>query len=228
MYYYDIYYFILVFPAILIATWAQYQVKHSFSKYSKVPSQKRITGAYAAQQILNFYGISDVSIQPIGGSLTDNYNPKSKVISLSENVYNSTSIAAIGVACHEAGHAAQHAESYTPIKVRNSLVPVTRFGSVIGLPLAFLGLIIDTPFLIYFGLALYAAVFLFQLVTLPVEFNASKRAIKVIDETGLLMEEEIGGARKVLTAAALTYVASMIVALANLIRILIRFSRRRD
>lgn len=228
MYYDDIYYFILVFPAILIATWAQYQVKHSFSKYSKVPSQKRITGAYAAQQILNFYGISDVSIQPIGGSLTDNYNPKSKVISLSENVYNSTSIAAIGVACHEAGHAAQHAESYTPIKVRNSLVPVTRFGSVIGLPLAFLGLIIDTPFLIYFGLALYAAVFLFQLVTLPVEFNASKRAIKVIDETGLLMEDEIGGARKVLTAAALTYVASMIVALANLIRILIRFSRRRD
>ena len=228
MYYYDIYYFILVLPAILIATWAQYQVKHSFSKYSKVPSQKRITGAYAAQQILNFYGISDVSIQPISGSLTDNYNPKSKVISLSENVYNSTSIAAIGVACHEAGHAAQHAESYTPIKVRNSLVPVTRFGSVIGLPLAFLGLIIDTPFLIYFGLALYAAVFLFQLVTLPVEFNASKRAIKVIDETGLLMDEEIGGARKVLTAAALTYVASMIVALANLIRILIRFSRRRD
>ncbi len=228
MYYYDIYYFILVLPAILIATWAQYQVKHSFSKYSKVPSQKRITGAYAAQQILNFYGISDVSIQPISGSLTDNYNPKSKVISLSENVYNSTSIAAIGVACHEAGHAAQHAESYTPIKVRNSLVPVTRFGSVIGLPLAFLGLIIDTPFLIYFGLALYAAVFLFQLVTLPVEFNASKRAIKVIDETGLLMDEEIGGARKVLTAAALTYVASMIVALANLIRILIRFSNRRD
>lgn len=228
MFYYDISYFILVLPAILIATWAQYQVKHSFSKYSKVPSQKRITGAYAAQQILNFYGISDVSIQPISGSLTDNYNPKSKVISLSENVYNSTSIAAIGVACHEAGHAAQHAESYTPIKVRNSLVPVTRFGSVIGLPLAFLGLIIDTPFLIYFGLALYAAVFLFQLVTLPVEFNASKRAIKVIDETGLLMDEEIGGARKVLTAAALTYVASMIVALANLIRILIRFSNRRD
>lgn len=228
MYYDDIYYFILVVPAILIATWAQYQVKHSFNKYSKVPSQQRITGAYAAQQILNFYGITDVSIQPIPGSLTDNFNPKTKTISLSENVYGSTSIAAIGVACHEAGHAAQHAEGYMPIKVRNSLVPVTRFGSIIGLPLAILGLITDTSFLVYFGLALYGAIFIFELVTLPVEFNASKRAITVIDETDILMDEEIGGARKVLSAAALTYVASMLVSLAYLIRILLSFSRRRD
>ena len=226
--YYDIYYFILVVPAILIATWAQHQVKHSFNKYSKVPSQKRITGAYAAQRILNFYGITDVSIQPIPGSLTDNFNPKTKTISLSENVYGSTSIAAIGVACHEAGHAAQHAEGYMPIKVRNSLVPVTRFGSIIGLPLAFLGLFLRTEFLIIFGLALYGAVFIFELVTLPVEFNASKRAITVIDETDILMDEEIGGARKVLSAAALTYVASMLVSLAYLIRILLSFSRRRD
>ena len=226
--YYDIYYFILVVPAILIATWAQHQVKHSFNKYSKVPSQKRITGAYAAQRILNFYGITDVSIQPIPGSLTDNFNPKTKTISLSENVYGSTSIAAIGVACHEAGHAAQHAEGYMPIKVRNSLVPVTRFGSIIGLPLAILGLITDTSFLVYFGLALYGAIFIFELVTLPVEFNASKRAITVIDETDILMDEEIGGARKVLSAAALTYVASMLVSLAYLIRILLSFSRRRD
>ncbi len=227
MNYYDIYYFILVFPAILIAIWAQYQVKHSFSKYSKVPSQKRITGAYAAQQILNFYGISDVSIQPIGGSLTDNYNPKSKVISLSENVYNSTSIAAIGVACHEAGHAAQHNEKYVPIRLRNAILPVTNIGSALGLPLAIIGIFINFFPLVVIGLILYSLVAVFQLATLPVEFNASRRAVKVIDEVDLLSKEEQIGAKKVLTAAALTYVAALVVSIANLLRLVLRSNRRR-
>lgn len=227
MFYYDAYYFILVIPAMLIALLAQYKVKSTFKKYSRVGSSRGITGAYAAQSVLSFYGITDVRIERVSGSLTDHYDPKAKVIRLSDSVYSSNSVAAIGVACHEAGHAAQHAENYVPIKIRNSIVPVCNIGSTLGIPLAILGLFMGFEPLITIGLVLYSLVFVFHLVTLPVEFNASRRAIKVIDQTQLLYDTEIDGSKKVLFAAAMTYVASMIVALANLLRILLRFSNRR-
>lgn len=227
-FYFDYYYLILVVPALLLALWAQVQVKTTYRKYSRVPNSRGMTGAYAAQAVLNFYGITDVRIERVSGNLTDHYDPRSKVIRLSDGVYNSSTVAAIGIACHEAGHAAQHAENYAPIKIRNAIIPVCNIGSTIGIPLALIGWIFSFSILIYVGLGLYAAVFIFQVATLPVEFNASRRAIKVIDETQLLRDDEIGGAKKVLAAAAMTYVASMIVALANLLRLLLRFSNRRD
>ncbi len=225
MLYPDIYYFILVIPALIISMWAQYKVKSNFNKFSSVLNSRGITGAAAAQAILSYYNIADVSVRQIAGSLTDNFNPQTNVISLSQSVYGSSSIAAIGVACHEAGHAAQHAEGYTPIKIRNTIIPICKIGSAAGLPLAVLGLILSFGPLVYLGLGLYATVFVLQLVTLPVEFDASKRALKVIEETGLLYNEEIDGARKVLQSAALTYVASMLVSLANLLRFILRFTR---
>ena len=227
-FYFDYYYLILVVPALLLAIWAQVQVKTTYRKYSRVPNSRGMTGAYAAQAVLNFYGITDVRIERVSGNLTDHYDPRSKVIRLSDGVYNSSTVAAIGIACHEAGHAAQHAENYAPIKIRNAIIPVCNIGSTLGIPLALIGWIFSFSILIYVGLGLYAAVFIFQVATLPVEFNASRRAIKVIDETQLLRDDEIGGAKKVLAAAAMTYVASMIVALANLLRLLLRFSNRRD
>lgn len=227
-FYFDYYYLILVVPALLLAICAQVQVKTTYRKYSRVPNSRGMTGAYAAQAVLNFYGITDVRIERVSGNLTDHYDPRSKVIRLSDGVYNSSTVAAIGIACHEAGHAAQHAENYAPIKIRNAIIPVCNIGSTIGIPLALIGWIFSFSILIYVGLGLYAAVFIFQVATLPVEFNASRRAIKVIDETQLLRDDEIGGAKKVLAAAAMTYVASMIVSLANLLRLLLRFSNRRD
>lgn len=227
-FYFDYYYLILVVPALMLAIWAQVQVKTTYRKYSRVPNSRGMTGAYAAQAVLNFYGITDVRIERVSGNLTDHYDPRSKVIRLSDGVYNSSTVAAIGIACHEAGHAAQHAENYAPIKIRNAIIPVCNIGSTIGIPLALIGWIFSFSILIYVGLGLYAAVFIFQVATLPVEFNASRRAIKVIDETQLLRDDEIGGAKKVLAAAAMTYVASMMVALANLLRLLLRFSNRRD
>ena len=227
-FYFDYYYLILVVPALLLAIWAQVQVKTTYRKYSRVPNSRGMTGAYAAQAVLNFYGITDVRIERVSGNLTDHYDPRSKVIRLSDGVYNSSPVAAIGIACHEAGHAAQHAENYAPIKIRNAIIPVCNIGSTIGIPLALIGWIFSFSILIYVGLGLYAAVFIFQVATLPVEFNASRRAIKVIDETQLLRDDEIGGAKKVLAAAAMTYVASMMVSLANLLRLLLRFSNRRD
>lgn len=227
-FYFDYYYLILVVPALLLAIWAQVQVKTTYRKYSRVPNSRGMTGAYAAQAVLNFYGITDVRIEQVSGNLTDHYDPRSKVIRLSDGVYNSSTVAAIGIACHEAGHAAQHAENYAPIKIRNAIIPVCNIGSTIGIPLALIGWIFSFSILIYVGLGLYAAVFIFQVATLPVEFNASRRAIKVIDETQLLRDDEIGGAKKVLAAAAMTYVASMMVSLANLLRLLLRFSNRRD
>lgn len=226
-FYFDYYYLILVVPALLLALWAQVQVKTTYRKYSRVPNSRGMTGAYAAHAVLNFYGITDVRIERVSGNLTDHYDPRSKVIRLSDGVYNSSTVAAIGIACHEAGHAAQHAENYAPIKIRNAIIPVCNIGSTIGIPLALIGWIFSFSILIYVGLGLYAAVFIFQVATLPVEFNASRRAIKVIDETQLLRDDEIGGAKKVLAAAAMTYVASMMVSLANLLRLLLRFSNNR-
>ncbi len=224
----DYYYIILVIPAMLISVWAQFKVKSTYKKYSGVSNAKNITGAYAAQAVLTHYGITDVRIERVAGTLSDHYDPRSKVIRLSEGVYSSNSIAAIGIACHEAGHAAQHAQNYVPIKVRNSLIPICNIGSTLGVPLAIFGYILGFEPLISIGLLLYAAITVFQLVTLPVEFNASKRALRVIDETNLLYDDESGGAKKVLTAAAMTYVAAMLVSLANLLRLILRFNRRRN
>lgn len=224
----DYYYIILVIPAMILAAWAQFKVKSTYNKFSKVSNNKGITGAYAAQAVLTHYGITDVRIEQVSGKLTDHYDPKAKVIRLSQGVYGSTTIAAVGIACHEAGHAAQHAQNYAPIKIRNSLVPVCNIGSTLGIPLAILGYFLGFEPLISIGLLLYAAIALFQVVTLPVELNASKRAMKVIDETGLLYDDEQGGAKKVLTAAAMTYIASMLVAIANLLRLILRFSNRRN
>lgn len=224
----DYYYIILVIPAMLIALWAQVKVKSTYNKFSKVSNTKGITGAYAAQAVLTHYGINDVRIEQVSGKLTDHYDPKAKVIRLSEGVYGSSTIAAVGIACHEAGHAAQHAQDYAPIKIRNSLVPVCNIGSSLGIPLALIGYFLGFEPLISIGLLLYAAIALFQVVTLPVELNASRRAMKVIDETGLLQDEEQSGAKKVLTAAAMTYIASMLVAIANLLRLILRFNNRRN
>ena len=227
-YYMDYWYIVLVIPAMIIAMIAQFKVKSNYNKFSKVLNSRGITGAYAAQTILSFYGITDVRIEQVSGRLTDHYDPKAKVIRLSQGVYSASSIAAVGIACHEAGHAAQHAESYLPIKIRTSLVPVCNIGSHLGIPLALLGLFLNVQPLVIFGLVLYGAVFLFHLVTLPVEFNASRRAIKVIEETNLLYDDEVNGAKKVLASAAMTYVASMLVALASLLRLVLRFNRRRN
>ncbi len=228
----DYWYIVLVIPAMIIAMIAQYKVKSTFNKFSKVRNMRNITGAYAAQAVLSYYGITDVRIERVNGKLTDHFDPRTKVIRLSDGVYDSTSVAAIGVACHEAGHAAQHAEGYAPIRIRNTLVPVCNIGSTLGVPLALIGLFLSFDILIYIGIALYAGIFIFHLVTLPVEFNASQRAISVIDSTDLLYDDEIGGAKKVLSAAAMTYVASMLVALANLLRFALRIlaanGRRRN
>ncbi len=221
-YYMDYWYIILVIPAMIISIVAQVKVKSTFNKYAKVLSQRNITGAYAAQVVLSHYGIHDVRIERVSGKLSDHYDPKAKVIRLSDEVYDSASVSAIGVACHEAGHAAQHAEGYAPIKIRNSIIPVCNIGSYLGIPLALIGLFLAMDPLIYLGIALYAGILVFHLVTLPVEFNASQRAISVIDSTDLLYDDEIGGAKKVLSAAAMTYVAATLVALANVLRFALR------
>lgn len=224
MYYYDYYFLILVVPALLISLAAQIMVKTTFSKQSKKLSTRGISGAQAASNILSYYGITNVRIERVSGNLTDHYDPKTNVIRLSDNVFSSTSIAAIGVACHEAGHAAQHANNYLPIKIRNAIIPVCNIGSTVGLPLAIIGYFLGFEPLVTVGLLLYALIAVFQLVTLPVEFNASRRAMQVIDETGLLYDDEQAGARKVLTAAAMTYVAALLVSLANLLRFVIRLT----
>lgn len=221
-------YILLVLPAFLLSLAAQGAVKRAYSTMSQKYSRSGYSGAGAAAAVLSYYGITDVRIERVSGKLTDHYDPRTNVIRLSEGVYNSTSIAAIGIACHEAGHAAQHAEGYLPIKIRNTILPVTKVGSYAGIPLAILGAMLSFDTLIWVGLLLYSFIMLFQLVTLPVELDASRRALRVIDETGLLTDgEEYKGAKKVLTSAAMTYVGSLAVSLANLLRFIIMFTGRR-
>lgn len=230
-------YLIFAAPVLILSLLAQAKVNSAYKKYSKIPNSKRITGAMAAKMILDHYGIHDVRIEPCTGKLTDHYSPNEKVIRLSQGVYNSTSVAAVGIACHEAGHAAQHAENYLPNSIRTALVPVTNFGSRFGLLIAFAGYFLaygsNTGLGFYFiiaGLALYGLVALFQLVTLPVEFNASKRALKVIEGSDLMVGAEYDGAKNVLTAAALTYVAALATAIVNLLYYALRLlgnNRRR-
>lgn len=217
----------IMIPVLLFAIACQMKVKTSFNKYSRVKSSRGMTGADAAYQLLRINGINDVRIKRIQGSLTDHYNPKTKEICLSEGVFSSTSVAAIGIACHEAGHACQHAEGYFPLKIRNAVIPATRIGSWLGVPLAVFGMLLYSDTLIYIGLVLYAAVALFQLITLPVEFNASRRALNTIESNGFLDSNEYRGAKSVLSAAALTYVAALTSALAVLYRLIVVISRNR-
>lgn len=229
-------YLLFMLPVFILGLVAQSGVKSAYNKYSKVRNTKGLTGAQAAKLILNHYGVTDVTISSVSGKLSDHYSPNEKVIRLSEGVFNSTSVAAVGIACHEAGHAAQHAEGYLPNKIRTALVPFCNFGSRYGILIAFIGMFIAAlanmqyigEMMIYVGLGLYALVAVFQLVTLPVEFNASKRAMQVIEAEGLLYEgEEQQGAKKVLTAAAMTYVASLATSIANLLYYIMRFTGNR-
>ena len=227
MFWYDYYYFILVVPAIIISLIAQFNVKKTYATMAKISNKKHLTGAQAAYNVLQHYGIRNVIIEQTQGKLSDHYDPRSNVIRLSPEVYAGTSVAAVGIACHEAGHAAQHAENYVPIKVRNAVLPVANFGSSFGVLLAIFGYALGFGVLIDVGIILFAAVVVFQLVTLPIEFNASKRAIKVIEGTEMLFEDEVPKARKVLIAAAMTYVASLLVSIMSLIRLILRTNRRR-
>ena len=232
---FDMTYLYLVIPCILLAMWASSNVNRTFRKYSEQHSARHITGADAAQRVLRANGVTGVKIERIGGNLTDHYDPKTNVIRLSDTVYNATSTAAIGVACHEAGHAVQYAHNYAPIRLRAAIVPITNFGSKLAMPLILLGLVLTflesfSFTLVYLGIACFGLSVVFQLVTLPVEFNASRRAMTAIRDSNILTEEEQVGARKTLTAAALTYVAATAVALSQLLRLLVIFSgrRRRD
>ena len=230
-YYYgvDWTYLALVLPCLILSLWASSNVNSTFRKYSKQHSLRRLTGAEAAQRVLSANGVRDVRIEHVSGNLTDHYDPKSNVIRLSDQVYSNTSTAAIGVACHEAGHAVQYAEGYAPIKLRAAIIPVTNIGSRMPLPLILLGLLFSSfgDTLIYLGIGCFSLSLVFQLVTLPVEFNASRRALQAIESGNLLTEEEQKGARKTLTAAALTYVAATAVSLAQLVRLLALFGGRR-
>lgn len=228
-YYYlsNYYYFILVVPVVILSMIASARVNSAFKKYSQVFSSRNLTGAQAAFEVLRHYGITNVQIERVNGNLTDHYDPRTNVIRLSDSVYNSTSVAAIGVACHEAGHAAQYAQSYAPIKIRNLVLPAANLGSKAGILLAIIGFFLNFEFLAIAGIAFFSFAVLFQLITLPVEFNASKRALNIITEADILSENEKVGAKKVLTAAAMTYVAALAVSIANLLRILLMFNRRR-
>lgn len=217
----------IMIPVVIFAFICQIKVNSNFKKYSKIRNARNMTGAQAAYELLQMNGVTDVRIKRIAGNLTDHYNPRTKEICLSEGVFNSNSIAAVGIACHEAGHACQHAKGYFPLKIRNLVIPVTRFGSYLGIPLALIGIFINWQPLVYVGIILYAAVALFQLITLPVEFNASKRALQTIKANGFLIGTEYTGAKKVLAAAALTYVAALASALATLLRLLLVAGRRR-
>ncbi len=222
---------VLVILCAIAAAIASAKVSSTYKKYDRVPSSRRITAEQAARMVLQRAGIMDVQVQHIQGNLTDNYNPKTKILSLSDSTYGHSSIAAIGVACHEAGHAIPHDKGYLPIKIRNALIPVCNFGTYAGIPLAIIGAALGRESIVVFGLLLYSAIAIFQLVTLPVELNASHRAMEQMQESGLLTGEELKGARKVLTAAAMTYVAAVASVLANLLRytvLLLGRSRRDD
>lgn len=229
MYYYgfDMYYVILVLPAMLFALWAQFNVKSTFSKYSKTPSERNMTGRDAARVILDRNGLSHVQVVETPGELTDHYDPKANVIRLSTSVYNVKSAAAVGVAAHEAGHAVQHAVGYGPIKLRQAIIPVCQFGSNLAMPLILAGLLFAFYPLAYAGIILFGAAVFFQLVTLPVEFNASSRAVEALDASGVLSDDGLRASKKVLRAAALTYVAALFVSLANMLRLILLVSGRR-
>ncbi|MBL4930825.1 MULTISPECIES: zinc metallopeptidase [Clostridium] len=227
MFYFDPTMIILI-PGIILAMWAQSQVSSTFNKYSRVRSFNGLTGAEVARSILDSAGLFDVSIEQVRGSLTDHYNPRTKVLALSEDVYSSTSVAAIGVAAHEVGHAIQHNEKYAPLLIRNAIVPVANFGNYFSWILILIGIFFAATNLMYLGIVFFLAVVIFQLITLPVEFDASRRAIVQLEGRNLLIGDEINGAKKVLKAAAMTYVAAAANAILQLIRLLAIVSRNDD
>lgn len=225
-YYYDeSYLLLLVFG--LLAMLAQYNVKGTFRKYRAMPSRSGLTGAQAARKMLDLAGLSDVEIVSIEGTLSDHYNPMHRRVCLSQDVYSGTSVASVSVACHECGHAIQHSERYLPLSLRSLFFPLASLGSQAGVPLFIAGLIFNMGILLHIGIAVFSAAVLFQLVTLPVEFNASRRALVHMERYGLIADEEHTAAKKVLGAAALTYVAAAAVAVVNLLR-LISIASRRD
>ena len=217
----DLYYLILVVPALLVAAVARLKVNSAFNRYRSVPTSINMTGYDAARRILDDNGLRGIPVEHVSGRLTDHYDPRARVIRLSDGVFGSNSVAAVGIAAHEAGHAVQYADSYAPIKLRSALLPVTNIGSTISMPLILLGMFMGIPALAYAGIILFSTVMLFQLVTLPVEFNASKRAVSVLSGFGMLSKEELAGSKKVLSAAALTYVAALLVSFMNLLRLLL-------
>ena len=227
-------YIILVLPFVLLSLWASSNVNSTFKKYAQQYSTRRITGAEAAQRVLYAHGVRNVRIERVSGNLTDHFDPTTNVIRLSDGVYDNTSTAAIGVACHEAGHAVQYAQNYGPIKLRAAIIPVTNIGSKLAMPLILIGLLLSafgsiSTGLVYLGIACFSLSLIFQLVTLPVEFNASRRAMETIESAGLLTAEEQKGAKKTLKAAAMTYVAATAVSLMQLLRLVMLFGgRRRD
>jgi len=230
---FDISYIVLVLPCVILSLWASFNVNNTFKKYSRQLSVRRLTGAQAAQRVLSAHGVTNVRIERINGTLTDHYDPKANVIRLSDSVYDNPSTAAIGVACHEAGHAVQYAQNYGPIRLRAAIVPITNIGSKLAMPLILLGLVLSVFMnfsytFVYIGIACFGLSLVFQLVTLPVEFNASRRALQSIESGNLLTDDELRGARKTLTAAALTYVAATAVALMQLLRLILIFGRRDD
>lgn len=233
MMYYPMYFdptYFLVLIGVVLSLAASGRVKSTFAKYSQVRNSRGLTGAQAAEQVLHRAGIYDVRVERVGGNLTDHYDPRTKVLRLSDSVYGQTSVAAVGVAAHECGHAIQHAKGYAPLKLRSTLVPIANFGSKIAWPLIIFGLFIrgeSSTLLINIGIIAFLAAVVFQLITLPVEFNASNRAIRMIADSGMMYGEEIKGAKKVLSAAALTYVASAATAILQLLRILILTGGRR-
>ncbi len=220
--------YILIVIGAVICLLASARVRITFNKYSNVRSMSGMTGAEAAQRILQHAGIYDVRVQHISGHLNDHYDPRNRTLSLSDSVYNSTSVAAVGVAAHECGHAIQHAKNYAPLKIRGSLVPVANLGSTLAWPLIILGIIFSGPVLIKVGIVFFFCAVLFQLVTLPVEFNASGRAVRILGQTGILGDQELGMTRKVLGAAAMTYVASAAASILQLLRLVLLFGGRND
>lgn len=227
-YFYFDWTWIILIPAVILSAWAQANVNGTFKKYSQVYSRFGYTGADAARRILDINGLYNVKIEHVGGELSDHFDPKTNVVRLSDATYNSRSVGAIGVAAHEVGHAIQYATGYSPIKVRNAIVPAVNFCNMLSMPMLILGLFLSYT-LVELGIILFSATVLFQLITLPVEFNASRRAVAAIEREGLLEADEAVGAKKVLKAAALTYVAAAVSAVLSLLRIILIFGgRRRD
>ncbi len=219
--FYDWTFWVFVVPGILLGIWADLKVKSAYAKYSKVKVAKGVTGYDAARAILNANGLQHVRIEKIGGTMTDHFDPRENVVRLSAAVYEGATVAAVGIASHECGHAVQYAQSYTPMKVRGALVGATNFSSMFSIFFVMLGVLFAFPPLAYFGVGLFGLVALFQLITLPVEFNASRRAVSALEGSGVFREEELNGVDQVLTAAALTYVAALVSTVLQLLRLLV-------
>ena len=221
--------YLLVLIAAIFSMWASARVNSTYSKYAKVRSMQGLTGAEAAQRILYYAGLSNIRVEHVSGNLTDHYDPKSKVLRLSDSTYSSASVAAIGVAAHECGHAIQDAEGYSPLRLRSTLVPAANLGSRLGIPIILLGVLLGSNYtLVQVGIWVFSLAVLFQLVTLPVEFNASNRAMRILGDRGMLGQEELGMCKKVLSAAAMTYVAAAASSIIQLLRLVLLFGRRRD